>query len=238
MDSLDIARPEAPKIDLLSYRMKRDDPALSDVMSYWERLRKDGDLPSRADLDPRVISHILSRAFILDRVRPGTVRFRVAGQQLNDLMGMEVRGMPIRAFFDLMERRRLMEHVEACFTSPSRLEMDLCSEPLADTRMGSKLVGKMLILPMRDHEGQITKALGCLATNGTIGEPPRRFQLRRAQLTPIEGVEVPTPKVVESTGMAETQTLFRANNAPQKITKPDPDRLETTAVPYLKIVRH
>lgn len=227
----------AEHIDLMSHRMQRDDPILSQVMRYWDSLR-DGDiLPARSDLDPRVIQNALGQAFILDRARPGTVRFRVAGHHLNALMGMEVRGMPIRAFFELMERRKLMEHVEACFTAPALLELDLVTEEEGRPPM----FGRMLILPMRDHEGGVTKALGCLATDGIVGTPPRRFKLQREQLTPVSYAPVATsraPVQPVTRGMAESYSPYAPAPINRATTPAPTERLDATDVPYLKVVRH
>lgn len=237
MKHTDLPNKGAEQIDLMSHRMQRDDPILSQVMRYWDSLR-DGDiLPARSDLDPRVIQNALGQAFILDRARPGTVRFRVAGHHLNALMGMEVRGMPIRAFFELMERRKLMEHVEACFTAPALLELDL----VAEDDVGKPLHGRMLILPMRDHEGAVTKALGCLATEGLVGTPPRRFKLLREQLTPVNYAPVTarTPAPAHTPrGLAESFSPYTAAPIVRPAVAAPADRLDATDVPYLKVVRH
>ena len=74
-------------------------PALREVEAYWSGLRDGRAMPARADVDPRGIQSALEYAFILERIAPGVARFRVAGMHLNDLMGMEVRGMPLTAMF-------------------------------------------------------------------------------------------------------------------------------------------
>ena len=76
-----------------------DFPELESIKSYWDDLRGDHAVPTRSDIDPRQIGPYLDRAFILERLAPGLARFRLAGMHLNDLMGMEVRGMPLSCFF-------------------------------------------------------------------------------------------------------------------------------------------
>ena len=70
---------------------------LAEVRGYWEGLRKGSDLPRRDEIDPRGIVGALENTFLLERVAPGVARFRLAGMQLHDLMGMDVRGMPLTA---------------------------------------------------------------------------------------------------------------------------------------------
>ena len=57
-------------------------------------------MPRRAEIDPRGIENALEYAFILERIAPGMARIRLAGIHLSDLMGMEVRGMPLTSFID------------------------------------------------------------------------------------------------------------------------------------------
>lgn len=217
----------AEQINLLTQRMKRRDPILAQLMTYWESLRVAGDIPRRGDIEPQALQDILSHAFVLDRLRPGTIRMRVAGQVLSDLMGMDVRGMPIRAFFDLSERRSLMERVEACFAKPALLELDL-SVPLGG---GREMDASMLILPLRDHESNVTKAIGCLALDGIVGFPPHRFKIRRQQLTPVSLMETETVA-----GQAEVRLFSKDSITATRKENAAPASLRDTHVPFLKIV--
>ena len=74
--------------------------AIAQVEAYWEALRGTRIVPKRSEIDPRGIEGALENAFIVERVAPGIARLRIAGSHLNDLMGMEVRGMPLTALFN------------------------------------------------------------------------------------------------------------------------------------------
>lgn len=184
-------------------------PIVSDFIRYWESLRDGASVPRRADVDPRDIKDALSYAFILDHMRPGTVRFRLAGQHLTQLMGMDVRGMPLRSFFELADRKRLMEHVELVFEGPCSLDIDLIS----DAQGRSPLEGRMTLMPLADNKGRISRALGILVTDGVIGLPPRRFRIRRPSLHPIQ----PGKPVVQTTGFSEST---RPWDGPERRAKP------------------
>ncbi|MEL7182815.1 MAG: PAS domain-containing protein [Pseudomonadota bacterium] len=171
---------DADILDLTGPRLTRSSPVLEEAWRYWSSLRKDRGVPLREDLDPRSMTLTLGHSMILDRVRPGTVRVRLGGRVMNSLMGMEVRGLPIRAFFEVAQRDRAIDLVEQVFETPATLEMDLISEtPKGKTR------GRMLVLPLCDGRGTVTKALTCVAFDRVEFEPPHRFSILRHALGPI-----------------------------------------------------
>ena len=147
---------------------------LAQVRAYWQGLRHGMALPQRDMIDPRGIAEALESTFLLERVALGIARFRIAGMHLHDLIGLDVRGMPLSTLFDPAARTRLAEGLEAVFTTPAVLEMWL----EADRGLGRpRLEGRMLVLPLSDAQGDSTLALGCLALAGALGRAPRRFAM-------------------------------------------------------------
>lgn len=151
-------------------------------LDYWQRMRKCGDVPRRADIDPRGIEPLLENAFICEKIAPGLARLRIAGTHLADLMGMEVRGMPVSAFFAPDDRKKLGELLVELFDRPAILKIGITA---AGGIGRPALTGSMLILPLRSDLGDVSRALGCLVTNGSIGRSPRRFSLQSHTLTPL-----------------------------------------------------
>lgn len=155
---------------------------LNQVRAYWEALREDDLPPQRSQLDPRGIEDALSNSFLAERVAPGIARFRIAGMHLADVMGMDVRGMPISACFEPAGRSQFVQEFEQVFAGPALLEMTLC----ADRGIGRpELEAKLLILPLLAEDGRCNLALGCLVTAGQIGRSPRRFRIRKTGITSI-----------------------------------------------------
>ena len=79
-------------------------PALSltplrQAEAYWLALAEGSQIPRRSQIDPRGLANILAHTFILEQVAPRVARFRLAGSLLEDLAGMDVRGMPFTALF-------------------------------------------------------------------------------------------------------------------------------------------
>jgi hypothetical protein len=165
-------------------------PMLGRVERYWTALRGARLAPARSEVDPRRIEDALEYAFILERIAPGMARFRLAGMHLNDLMGMEVRGMPLTTFFEPEARREVGEALEAVFERPAITRLDLGGE----VGFGrTALEGRMLLLPLKSDFGEVTRVLGCLGTHGRIGRTPRRFHVTGAQVEPLAPGLAPVP---------------------------------------------
>ncbi|MDP1667732.1 PAS domain-containing protein [Phaeovulum sp.] len=180
-------------------------PAL--VRAYWEALRRGRLVPARAEVDPRGIEQALEYAFIAERIAPGMARFRLAGMHLNDLMGMEVRGMPLSTFAAPESRKRLSDALEAVFQGPEIAELTLLAEP----GIGKPpLSAKLLILPLKSDLGDINRVMGCLVSDGQIGRSPRRFNISDVRMSAIvagqpTGAEsaLPLPAARHQPGFAE-----------------------------------
>ena len=204
---------------------------LAEVRAYWEGLREGGALPERDRIDPRGIAGALENTFLLERVAPGIGRFRIAGMQLHDLMGMDVRGMPMSALFEPTARNRLADGLEGVFSGPAVLELWL----EAERGIGRpSLEGRMIVLPLTGMRGETDLALGCLAMDGALGRAPRRFAIaglmsevierrtapqRRAttrpdlerrlpDLPPLREIPPALAEVAQKTGFAEAPAEF------------------------------
>ncbi len=158
-------------------------PVIGQIQAYWEGLRAGRTVPLRSEVDPRGIENALEFAFVLERVAPQIARFRLAGMHLNDLMGMEVRGMPLTAFFAPSARADLALRLESVFSEPAIADFALTAESGAGK---PPLQARLLILPLRSDLGDITRALGCLVANGQIGRAPRRFEVDSFRFSKVE----------------------------------------------------
>jgi hypothetical protein len=188
-------------------RMEDVFPAVSEVEAYWTALAQDQPVPARGRIDPRGIESALSHAFILERVAPTVARFRLAGSHLADLMGMEVRGMPLTAMF-LPEARGIAgEALDHAFSAPAKVTLTLAGERGVGR---APLDARMILLPLRDEEGRITRVLGALEAKGAIGRQPRRFSILSSRHVDIgEAVIDPaTGRPRRTPGMAEAPAGF------------------------------
>ncbi|MBM9595609.1 PAS domain-containing protein [Rhodobacteraceae bacterium MCCB 386] len=161
-------------VSIDSFRERAQQGALKRIEAYWESLRNGRVVPARSEIDPRQISSALGNAFILERISKGLARFRLAGMHLNDLMGMEVRGMPLTAMIAPESRDAVGSALETMFEEPAVARFELVSQgSLGKPRMQAQMV----LLPLRSDLGDVSRALGVLVAAGKIGRAPRRFDV-------------------------------------------------------------
>ncbi len=196
---------------------------LRQAEAYWTALRRGDDVPNRSQVDPRGLENILSQTFIVERIAPGIARFRLAGQQVNEMAGMEVRGMPLSAFFTPDARKQLGAAMEHMFDTPAIIELTLQTET---TRTRGAREAHMLLLPLRSDLGDISRALGVFVSEGNPTGASQRFtisdiDMRAVSDNPAKNVEFKAkdrPEPVEAKkdtnvvnpGFAETQERFKA----------------------------
>ena len=166
---------------------------LRKFIDYWSAMRRDGDVPLRTEIDPRGIESLLSNAFIVEKVAPGIARLRIAGTHLSDVMGMEVRGMPLSALIAPEDRAQLADAMVDLFERPATLRLELTA-PGGVRRPA--LAATLIVLPLRSDLGDISRALGCFVTSGQIGATPRRFRIVDCQVAPIDLTETTDRKSV------------------------------------------
>jgi hypothetical protein len=143
------------------------------VQAYWERLRAGRIAPARTEIDPGHVADLLDIMFVAETVAPGIARFRLAGQQLAALAGMEPRGMPLSCLFDAGARDELAQAITQV-TRGARVVLAL----RADRGLGRPtLDARLALLPLADTQGRITRILGAFETCGQIGRGPRKFRL-------------------------------------------------------------
>jgi len=194
---------------------------LQQVEAYWHAMRGTRNVPARSEIDPRGIESALEYAFIAERIAPTHARIRIGGSHLCDLMGMEVRGMPLSAMLVPVSRERLARCLRDAFDAPARVELTL----QAEKRLGRPgLAGRMLLLPLTDDFGDVSRVLGCLVSDGPIGRAPRRFEIVKADVTGMRQLpNVTLPQQApprQSAGFAEPQAGF-----------------SPTPVPYLRLIK-
>ena len=139
----------------LDHEMPQLDARMLEIARYWDSLRGDRAVPGRVEIRPTEIARHLSRLAILARPRAGTVRLRLVGAHVMNRIGMELRGMPFRALFDLDDRGTAMAAAEAAISTPAVTVLALSS----GEGPHAALEGHMMILPLCDTTGALTRAM-------------------------------------------------------------------------------
>lgn len=157
---------------------------------YWRGQASADDIPLRRDVEPRDIGPCLRHCYMATIIAPGLARIRFAGQELEQVFGIDVRGMPMCALFEPGSRARLHDAIERVSASPTIVELPL-STPKGYLRR--TLPGRMSLLPLRDETGAVTRILGAVIFDGkSVARGPsqiaiptdRAFRVEKLNMTP------------------------------------------------------
>lgn len=189
---------------------------LRQVEAYWHGLCPRDAVPMRSQVDPRGMQDALEHAFLMERIAPSMAKIRVAGTHLNDIMGMQIAGMPLSCLIAPPDRDRFGQAVAQLFAEPSIVRLTLSAEG----GFGKPdLMAHMILLPLRSDFGDQSRALGALVSHGRIGRTPRRFTLRHVEVTPALSGKViteapmdPVPPVKQE--LSEAPAPFTPRSAP------------------------
>lgn len=146
----------------------------AEVRAYWEGLRRDGAIPSRADIDPRGMADVLHSVFVGESIGKGLMLLRIAGSDLSEIAGIEARGLPLSVLFRARSREKLSRTIEKVLAQPMVAEFSL----EAETRIGQTPVrAHLLLLPLNSADGARKLVLGCLATTVKTVPASSRFEI-------------------------------------------------------------
>ncbi|MFQ6552225.1 PAS domain-containing protein [Aestuariibius insulae] len=191
-------------VDLERYRDPDSLPVLNQIEEYWSSLRTGSHLPQRSDIDPRELGGALESSFILERIAPGVGRFRVAGQKVWSIIGMEVRGMPLTSLFDTSSRSPISAYFEDVLRGPSKAVLPIKAVPL---RRGRSVSMKMLLLPLQGENGTADRILGGLEPCQAVPQAPHRLRLSSGKVT-CDLIEDGRYISIEHRGFAEDRSEF------------------------------
>jgi hypothetical protein len=177
------------------------------VRGYWQALRVNGAPPHRNLLSPRGMSDALEHVFLIEQIAPGHARFRLSGMHLNELMGMELRGMPLGALITPDDRARFASILETSFAQKQIIEFRL----EAERGFGKpELSSHLALYPLSVDPGEMPMAIGCLVSCGDIGHKPRRFAISTVMTESV------TPQVAQAAAVepppAMAQPIFKREN--------------------------
>ncbi len=161
------------------------------IANYWNSVRGKRLVPSRCEIDPRGLEGALGHAFILERITGELARFRIAGSHLSDVVGLELRQMPLSALFLPGSREILADALQAVFEEPAVVRMTI-SSPGGFGR--DALHGELILLPLRSDLGDIDRVLGGLVLDGKVGRTPRRIEIINQSRQSLTGYAGPAPR--------------------------------------------
>lgn len=151
--------------------------ALRILTEYWQALPGGHGLPHWNSVDPGAIQDALEYAFLADRLGQRHARFRVAGGAVSGLIGRDLAGLLLSVLVHPGSRAGFDAALADSFAHRSGLDLTLgTSGP--DHR--PQVTARMVLFPLRDDAGRVTRVLGGLAAGGATGPAPCRFVLKDA----------------------------------------------------------
>jgi hypothetical protein len=182
-------------IDFTAYRGCAVPRPIREVEAYWNLLADGRLVPDRSQVDPRGFQGALPNSFLLERIAPGFARIRLTGRHLSDLMGLDMQGLPLTSLFLPEARPAIIEITSAVFEEPAVARLRMSSAGGIGRR---PLDARLILLPLRDDQGDVTRAIGCLVAEGAIGRPPRRFSVDETQCQTLIGYGRRSPQVLHA----------------------------------------
>jgi hypothetical protein len=164
--------------------------AIDLVARHWASLPRMGHAPERAALDATTLAPALPFVFIAELVTPRVARLRLTGHKVEEMMDMDVRGMPLTALFTAAARPMILQALEQV-SQGARAILPVAGEG----GFGQPgLTGQLALFPLADGAGQLTRVMGVIELDGVVGRTPRRLCVTKATLTtlpPLAPVDTP-----------------------------------------------
>ncbi|WP_245256768.1 PAS domain-containing protein [Hyphomicrobium denitrificans] len=161
------------------------------LYSYWNSLRGDRVAPKRFEIEPSCISGNLPDTFILERVSPSSLRFRLAGTRICEAFGIDFRGVDLFRLFEDGDARIIAQQIA------SASEGAVCVFRIsAGSTSGLSTEFELLILPLTHTRDTVDRFLGALTPVarpnwlGTVALTQRK--LLSHELIWPDGVALPT----------------------------------------------
>ena len=210
----------------IPFHIASGEKVLQDVEAHWEKMRATETVPAHAQVSPEALDTALAHCFVLEKVAPTIARFRVAGKNINDLLGVDVRGMPLSTLFSASGRAALEPLIASVCEGPEIAEIPV-STPIRGLRR-SLVRGRLLLLPLKDRDGQVTRIFGAIVLDGSTQRHTVRFDfdqsvpLRCKRLTPmirtISKVRPTSPEI----GVAPEETTMNRAMEDLPLRRPRP----------------
>ncbi|MCF6272760.1 MAG: PAS domain-containing protein [Rhodobacteraceae bacterium] len=178
-------------------------PIFNNLFEHWSALRNSSDVPNRCEIDPRVFPDALENTFIFERIAEDDFRARLAGLNLCEMMGMEVRGQSAASFMQHTERDRIQKILSHILIRPAIGELKLEGRDLA----GKKISVNMILLPLRSDMGEVNRVIGCISYPQTSYTAPLRFAITSQKLTPLSALGTSREEI--AVGFSEKIEPFR-----------------------------
>jgi hypothetical protein len=129
------------------------------IFEHWNRQRGRRSAPTRSDIDPAAIRHVLGDAFMLAADFTDGIRFRLAGTRVCALFGREIKGELFDALWSETSHAQISNIVSAVVNEA----IGVVAGVTGRTEKGAETELELLLLPVSRDGRMRVRALGSLA---------------------------------------------------------------------------
>ena len=140
-----------------------DEPVLAELYRYWAERRGERSLPSRSDIDPVDIPHLLPHIALTEIVtEPGgeepRFRYRLAGTQIEERFGCPL----TNRFLDELKQGEYLTYVQSLYRQIMTDRAPIYSESSFEAGDTNTLLAKRLMLPLSDDQKNVNMVLSAV----------------------------------------------------------------------------
>jgi len=185
------------------------------LIGYWSRLRRDGQIPDQADIDPRGIKRMLPSVFILDAHDPACPTYRLAGTLICERFGQELRGTSFFGHWEAAARDTL----QLLSARALAAKHAICLSAIGTTSHCATMEMETVLAPLTFGPGAARRFLGITSFSAThvarrpahylrashrLRRDPRERDIKSAQRAAFRrtGNQAFAPAVFETGGLA------------------------------------
>jgi len=144
----------------MSLPEKLDEPVLAELYSYWSDRCAGRKAPTRADIDPIDIPHLLPHLALVELVRADCgadfrIRYRLAGTQIEERFGCRL----TNRFFDEVIQGPFVDYMTRLYQELAADMAPNYSESSFGPDVAEALRAKRLLLPLSDDQESVTMVL-------------------------------------------------------------------------------
>ena len=133
------------------------------IIAYWNDIRGTNTVPTRSDLKPGPISHLLPDLFVLQE-DGADVTFRLAGTRVCTILGKELRARSFTALFPPQQRQAMASLIHNVTEYRKPVIVDVTGY----RRDHDALHFEMVLLPVADNDQLGCRVVGSLAPEFTL----------------------------------------------------------------------
>jgi len=163
------------------------------LIGYWSRIRRGRNVPDQSDIDPRAIKRMLAHIFILEAKDPSRPVYRLAGTNLCDRFGQELRWTSFLSLWEPRARETLALLLEQSLAANA----PVCLSGIGETARCTLMEMETVVAPLTFGSGAPQRFLGISQFLGDASQLEGPIVLQRLKASNMIREEEPAHNDVE-----------------------------------------